>query len=302
MFGTSTYHQTIRKMVVAFGSLFNDISIKRVDSNNVVFETIKIPVAYGPKQKFMVRIAAQPTLSGRPAIILPRIGFMMSQIMYDGTRKLNTIGKNASSISGTLRTQYNPVPYNFIFDLAILAKNAEDAAQIVEQILPNFTPNFTVTIKTVPLMDIAVDCPIILNSVNYTDAYDGDFETRRSLSWDMQFTMKSFLYPELSTGGKPIKEMTISLIVPENVAGEETPDIGSLDAILMEDSTAFTINNVITEDSETLYLESTDVNLLGNTSTQTTATLGIKPKPEDAAADDDFGFSLTLDGDDVSWT
>ena len=301
MFGTSTYHQTIRKMVVAFGSLFNDISIKRVDSNNVVFETIKIPVAYGPKQKFMVRIA-NPTLTGTAAIILPRIGFMMSQIMYDGTRKLNTVGKNASSISGTMRTQYNPVPYNFIFDLAILAKNAEDAAQIVEQILPNFTPEFTVTIKTVPLMDIAVDCPIILNSVNYTDAYDGDFETRRSLSWDMQFTMKTFLYPELSTAGKPIKEISLQIIVPENVSGNADADIGTLDRFLLESSTAFTINSVITEDSESLYLESADVNLLGNTSTQTTATLGIKPKPEDAAADDDFGFSLTLDGDDVSWT
>ena len=138
MFGTTTYHQTIRKMVVAFGTLFNDISVKRTNSSGQVIETLKVPVAYGPKQKFMVRIA-NPNFTG-PAVILPRIGFMMSQIMYDGTRKLITVGQNKANINGTLRSQYNPVPYNFIFDLAILAKNAEDAAQIVEQILPNFTP------------------------------------------------------------------------------------------------------------------------------------------------------------------
>ena len=191
MFGTTTYHQTIRKMVVAFGTLFNDISVKRTNSSGQVIETLKVPVAYGPKQKFMVRIG-NPNLTG-PAVILPRIGFMMSQIMYDGTRKLITVGQNKANINGTLRSQYNPVPYNFVFDLAILAKNAEDAAQIVEQILPNFTPEFTVTINMVPSMDIKTDVPIILNSVNYMDAYDGDFETRRSLSWDMQFTMKSFI-------------------------------------------------------------------------------------------------------------
>ena len=102
MFGTSTYHQTLRKMVIAFGSLFNDISVKRTNSAGAVIETLKVPVAYGPKQKFMVRIA-NPSLKG-PAIVLPRIGFMMSQIMYDGTRKLKTTGRNYSSISGTSRS------------------------------------------------------------------------------------------------------------------------------------------------------------------------------------------------------
>ena len=97
MFGTSTYHQSIRKMVVAFGTLFNDINLKRTNDSGVVIETIKVPVAYGPKQKFMVRVA-NPTFTG-PAVILPRIGFMMSQIMYDGSRKLMSIGKNTSSIS-----------------------------------------------------------------------------------------------------------------------------------------------------------------------------------------------------------
>ena len=295
MFGTSTYHQTLRKMVIAFGSLFNDISIKRTNSAGAVIETLKIPVAYGPKQKFMVRIA-NPNLKG-PAIVLPRIGFMMSQIMYDGTRKLKTTGRNYSSISGTSRSQYNPVPYNFIFDLAILAKNAEDAAQIVEQILPNFTPDFTVTINTVPTMDLKVDCPIILNSVNYIDSYDGDFETRRSISWDMQFTMKGFVYPEISTSGKLIKDIKIDLKIPSNTI---EPNMGDFDKVLLEDSTDFTINSLLQENgTDPLYLESTDDGLLDPLSTES---MRIKPNPLDSEPDDDFGFSVSIDGTETGWT
>tara|TARA_B100000424_G_scaffold31142_1_gene21153 strand:+ start:2710 stop:3597 length:888 start_codon:yes stop_codon:yes gene_type:complete len=295
MFGTSTYHQTLRKMVIAFGSLFNDINIKRTNTSGVVIETLKIPVAYGPKQKFMVRIA-NPSFKG-PAIVLPRIGFMMSQIMYDGTRKLKTTGKNYSSISGTGRTQYNPVPYNFIFDLAILAKNAEDAAQIVEQILPNFTPEFTVTIKTVPEMDVKVDCPIILNSVNYIDSYDGDFETRRAISWDMQFTMKGFVYPELSTTGKLIKDIRVDINVPSNSI-EQT--IGNFDKIILEDSTDFTINSLLQQNgTDALYLESSDEGLLDLSNTES---VGIKPNPLDSEPDDDFGFSVSIDGTETGWT
>ena len=295
MFGTSTYHQTLRKMVIAFGSLFNDISVKRTNSSGAVIETLKVPVAYGPKQKFMVRIA-NPNLKG-PAIVLPRIGFMMSQIMYDGTRKLKTTGRNYSSISGTSRSQYNPVPYNFIFDLAILAKNAEDAAQIVEQILPNFTPEFTVTIKTVPTMDLRVDCPIILNSVNYIDSYDGDFETRRSISWDMQFTMKGFVYPEISTSGKLIKDIKIDLKIPSNTI---EPNMGDFDKILLEDSTDFTINSLLQENgTDKLYLESTDEGLLDPSNTES---ISVKPSPLDSEPDDDFGFSVSIDGTETGWT
>ena len=293
MFGTSTYHQTIRKMVVAFGTLFNDISIKRTNSSGQVIETLKVPVAYGPKQKFMVRIA-NPNLKG-PAIVLPRIGFMMSQIMYDGTRKLKTTGRNYSSISGTSRSQYNPVPYNFVFDLAILAKNAEDAAQIVEQILPNFTPEFTVTINMVPSMDIKTDVPIILNSVNYMDAYDGDFETRRSLSWDMQFTMKSFMYPEIEENKKVIKDISITLSIP---GGSSTEEIGSFDYFRLEDSTHFTINTLLNENGTKLTTETSDHNLqiLGSNET-----IGITPSPLDATGNDDFGFSLSINDEEVKW-
>tara|TARA_B100000029_G_scaffold84364_1_gene75062 strand:- start:936 stop:1820 length:885 start_codon:yes stop_codon:yes gene_type:complete len=293
MFGTSTYHQTIRKMVVAFGTLFNDISIKRTNSSGQVIETLKVPVAYGPKQKFMVRIG-NPNLTG-PAVILPRIGFMMSQIMYDGTRKLITVGQNKANINGTLRSQYNPVPYNFIFDLAILAKNAEDAAQIVEQILPNFTPEFTVTINMVPSMDIKTDVPIILNSVNYMDAYDGDFETRRSLSWDMQFTMKSFMYPEIEENKKVIKDISITLSIP---GGSSTEEIGSFDYFRLEDSTHFTINTLLNENGTKLTTETSDHNLqiLGSNET-----IGITPSPLDATGNDDFGFSLSINDEEVKW-
>ena len=215
--------------------------------------------------------------------------------MYDGTRKLITVGQNKANINGTLRSQYNPVPYNFVFDLAILAKNAEDAAQIVEQILPNFTPEFTVTINMVPSMDIKTDVPIILNSVNYMDAYDGDFETRRSLSWDMQFTMKSFMYPEIEENKKVIKDISITLSIP---GGSSTEEIGSFDYFRLEDSTHFTINTLLNENGTKLTTETSDHNLqiLGSNET-----IGITPSPLDATGNDDFGFSLSINDEEVKW-
>ena len=266
MFGTTTYHQTIRKMVVAFGSLFNNISVKRTNSSGAVIETIMVPVAYGPKQKFMVRIN-QPNLNdGRPAIILPRIGFQMSQVMYDGTRKLISVNKNASSVSGNYTTQHNPVPYNFIFDLNVLVKNAEDGAQIIEQILPNFTPDFTVTLNMIPKMNIKVDVPIVLNSVNYLDAYDGDFETRRAISWDMQFTMKSFMYPELSTTGKIIKEVQVPITIPEQEYISD--EIGAFDRIKLEDSNRRSTNYIRSQDSKgIIFMETSDSNMIGAANT-----------------------------------
>lgn len=298
MFGTTTYHQTIRKMVVAFGSLFNNISVKRTNSSGAVIETIMVPVAYGPKQKFMVRIN-QPNLNdGRPAIILPRIGFQMSQVMYDGTRKLISVNKNASSVSGNYTTQHNPVPYNFIFDLNVLVKNAEDGAQIIEQILPNFTPDFTVTLNMIPKMNIKVDVPIVLNSVNYLDAYDGDFETRRAISWDMQFTMKSFMYPELSTEGKIIKEVQVPITIPEQEYISD--EIGAFDRIKLEDSNRRSTNYIRSQDSSgIIFMETSDSNMIGAANT---AVIKIKPTPEDAdGTSNDFGFSVSIDNEEVPW-
>ena len=140
MFGTYFYHQTSRKMVVAFGSLFNTIEVRRTNSAGSVLETLKVPLAYGPKEKFLTRISADPNLNPKIALSVPRMGFELTSMTYDGVRKLNTMGRNVATGTTGLKKQFNPVPYNWDFSLYIYVKNAEDGTQILEQILPFFTP------------------------------------------------------------------------------------------------------------------------------------------------------------------
>ena len=139
MFGTYFNHQISRKMVVAFGTLFNDIEVRRTDSSDNVVETIKIPLSYGPKDKMLVRITGDPNLNPKVALTVPRMGFELTALTYDGTRKLNTMGRNVKSGTTGLKKQFNPVPYNYDFSLYIFVKNAEDGTQILDQILPFFT-------------------------------------------------------------------------------------------------------------------------------------------------------------------
>ena len=158
MLGSTFYHQTIRKYVAVFGTLFNDINIERKNSSGTVVEKLKVPLAYGPKQKWL--LAVQDTTADRKVVATrtPRMGFAMTGVSYDPARKLSTIGRNVaantSSATTNINTMYNPVPYNFDFELFILVKNAEDGTQILEQILPYFTPEFTVTVNTIPDMNI----------------------------------------------------------------------------------------------------------------------------------------------------
>ena len=152
MLGSTFYHQTVRKYVAVFGTLFNDLNIERKNSSGTVIEKFKVPLAYGPKQKWLLAIQESTTSRKVTSVRVPRMGFALTGLAYDSVRKLNTIGRNiaANTAAGTssLMTQYNPVPYNFDFTLYILVKNAEDGTQILEQILPYFTPEFTVTINT----------------------------------------------------------------------------------------------------------------------------------------------------------
>ena len=193
MFGTHFYHETIKRSVSVFGTLFNNISIKRPGG-----EMMKVPLAYGPRQRWIARLQStlDPTAKAI-AITLPRMGFELTAIEYDSTRKLTkkTQFKTVDSTNPQkMKYQYAPVPYNFGFTLSILVKNTDDGLQIVEQILPYFQPDYTVTINTVPSMGDKRDVPIILTSVSQEDTYDGDFETRQSLSYTLEFTMKNYIY------------------------------------------------------------------------------------------------------------
>ncbi len=198
MLGQQFYHETIRKIIVAFGTTFNNVQLVRKDNSGNITQSMKVPLAYGPKEKFLVRLRADADLSSKVAITLPRIGFEIQNLAYDGTRKLSRVQKfkkvNTGNNTRTLDTQFMPVPYNLDIVLYVLAKQSDDALQIVEQILPFFQPDYTLTVNDMADMGIKRDVPIILNSISYEDNYEGDFDQRRALIYTMNFTCKFYLY------------------------------------------------------------------------------------------------------------
>ena len=212
MLGQQFYHETMRKVVVAFGTIFNNINIVRTNNSGVVTQSMKVPLAYGPKQKFLTRLREDPNLNKKVALTLPRMGFEISGISYDPSRKLNSIQKikktNSSSEGKTMSSQYMPVPYNMDFELVVMAKSSDDALQIVEQILPFFQPDYTITLNDNTAMGTTRDVPIILNGVSYEDSYEGDFTERRVLMYTLTFTSKFYLYGPV-TDQKVIKSVQV---------------------------------------------------------------------------------------------
>jgi hypothetical protein len=198
MFSTTPfYHNLIRKYIITFGTLFNNIYINRTDKNGNRVATIRVPITYGPKDKALTRVLQDPNIDRPTATYpLPMMTFEITGFDYDGTRKLQTINRNAYNDADRSKRkyQYNPVPYNIGFQLSILVKNAEDGTKIVEQILPYFTPDWTVTALLIPEMDIKHDIPVVLNRVNLDDVYEGEFTERRSMIWTLDFTLKGYLY------------------------------------------------------------------------------------------------------------
>ena len=304
MLGSTFYHQTIRKYVAVFGTLFNDINIERKNSSGTVVERLKVPLAYGPKQKWL--LAVQDTTADRKVIATrtPRMGFAMTGISYDTVRKLNTIGRNVkantSSTTTTMVTMYNPVPYNFDFELFILVKNAEDGTQILEQILPYFTPEFTVTVNTIPDMNIKADVPIVLNSSSVADEYEGDLSTRRTITWTLSFVLKGFIYPNL-TSGEIIKTIEVNFRIPGGDKEIELPEF-----IIYEDSTPDTTNYIILDGfgrgtSGAEYRTFSRARIVNENTTDGVQDATIKsrytvvPAPLSATADTDYGFSETFE-------
>ena len=333
MLGSTFYHQTIRKYVAVFGTLFNDINIERKNSSGTVVEKIKVPLAYGPKQKWL--LAVQDTTADRKVVATrtPRMGFAMTGVSYDSVRKLNTIGRNVaantSSTTTNMTTMYNPVPYNFDFQLFILVKNAEDGTQILEQVLPYFTPEFTVTVNTIPDMNIKADVPITLNSADVADEYEGDLTARRTITWTLSFTLKGFIYPNV-TSGEIIKSIEVNFRIPGGDTEIELPEF-----IIYEDSTPDTTNYilldgtnlviftllesgtadtkselrliledggfVLNEESDNTYRTYSRARITNENTTTGVQDASIKsrytvvPTPLSATADTDYGFSETFE-------
>ena len=200
------YHEAIKRAVSVFGTMFNEIDIMRDNADGTATQFVRVPLSYGPKQKFIARVDQAADLmdntKSRVAMTLPRMGFDITALTYDAERKLGKLKQYKLQDSGdntVLRTQFAPVPYNINFGLYVLSKNTEDALQIVEQILPFFTPDFTVTMTTVPGTSEKRDIPIVLQDTSYSDEYEGDFQSRRIITWTLNFEMKTYLYGSISS-------------------------------------------------------------------------------------------------------
>ena len=205
MLGTYYYHEILRRTVIAFGTLFNDINVRHTGNNGENLSQIKVPVSYGPRQKFLARIQLQPDLNKATTLSLPRMSFEMTNIQYDSTRKSGITQTFKASDGDNLKKVFLPVPYNVGFELNILTKQNEDALQIVEQILPFFQPAFNLTVDLVSSIGEKRDIPMVLDSISFQDDYEGDFATRRALIYTLSFTAKTYLFG-------PIAETTEGLI------------------------------------------------------------------------------------------
>ena len=205
MLGTYYYHEIIRKTIVSFGTLFNAISIRHDDKSGNTYSELKVPLAYGPSQKFLARLEQQADLNKPVGITLPRMSFEMNNVSYDSSRKSGVTQTFKASDGTNIKKVFMPVPYNIGFELNILAKLNYDALQIIEQILPYFQPSFNLTVDLVKSIGEKRDIPIVLDSINFQDDYEGDFSTRRALIYTLGFTAKTYLFG-------PVAESTSGLI------------------------------------------------------------------------------------------
>lgn len=206
------YHGITRKVIVAFGSLFSNIRIQRKNAG-VTAQTLAIPIAYAPKEKWLVRIEQDPMLENHTYTTLPRLSFEITSLSYDASRKtnrMNYITINSDTGTNTHSKIYAPVPYNIDISLYALTKTQEDGLQIVEQILPYFTPEYTLSLNAIDNSSIIMDVPIILQGVSVQDDYDGDFSTRRFVTYTMNFTLKCNFYGP-TTNGKIITSSMVDI-------------------------------------------------------------------------------------------
>lgn len=250
------YHKTLRKIVSVFGTLFNDVQVVRSTNAGAEVERINVPLAYGPSQRFLERLKEDPKLNKPSAIQLPRMSFTITSFSYDGNRKLRTTLQNKKVVdSDTLRRQYTGVAYNLGMELVIMAKNNDDANQILEQIIPFFAPDRTETYIPIPELGFKEDLPIILDGVTYSDNYSDDWTSRRNVVYTLLFTIQTFFYGPVKEQGV-IKEAEIDI---HNVASAEP---GVSDQEVLETPRHVRVN--------------------------------IKPDPITADADDNFGYDETI--------
>tara|TARA_B100000676_G_scaffold298216_1_gene340890 strand:- start:1126 stop:2013 length:888 start_codon:yes stop_codon:yes gene_type:complete len=278
MFGHTFYHETLRKYVIVFGTLFNEVHFYRTDDAGNRHQKIRVPLSYGPREKTLARLEGDPNLDRETAITLPRMAFEMTGLAYASERKLNTIRKRQIVVTGEnskMKSIYQPVPYDIAFQLNIMVNRAEDGTKIIEQIMPFFTPEFTVSANILPEMDYKLDIPVILDSVNMQDTYEGDFQTRRALIYQMDFTLKGFFFGPVSKSGQITRANTQFFIDTSVQLANSSPS----NTVVAGISTSANVQH---------SRRSTDPGLdaNGNPTSNSSVTIGR----ENISANDNFGF------------
>lgn len=203
MFGHQFYHGIIRKHIIMFGNMFNDINIDRFDENGNIIQSMNVPIAYGPKQKYLARLREDANLDREVAITLPRLAFEITNISYDANRTLNKMNNVSSRGAGAdvLSSSYTPTPYDLNISLYGMFATQEDAVQVVEQILPFFRPEWTHSVKLVSDLDHYIDIPTVLQDMSIEDSYESDFQTRRAIIYTFNFVVKGYLYGPVKNRG-----------------------------------------------------------------------------------------------------
>jgi hypothetical protein len=265
------YHEILRRTIVSFGSLFNNITIKHKNNSNDVVSVIKVPFAYGPTQKFLARLNQSPDLNKPIQITLPRMSFEFTGLTYDSTRKSTTTqsftAKSATDGKETKKV-YLPVPYNLQFEVSIMSKLNDDALQIIEQILPYFQPAYTMTVELVDEINEKRDVPVILENITMQDDYEGDFTTRRVLIYTLRFTVKTYLFGPTSSATKDIiKKTTISYIAGDTTNTPTREVVYSSEPRAIKNYTGIVITNLTNDIStgDTLISVNDASSILPNT-------------------------------------
>ena len=325
------YNEILRKTIIAFGTLFNNVTIKHFDTDNVT-NVIKVPLAYGPTQKFLARLDQSPDLNKSTAITLPRMSFEFTGLTYDPSRKITTtqqiVVKDPNDGKEAKKT-YMPVPYNMQFELSIMTKLNDDMLQIVEQILPYFQPAYNLTIELVEQIKEKKDIPIVLENITTLDDYDGDFTSRRVLLYTLRFTAKTYLFGPVTSASKDIiKKATVNYIAGRDASsaardvtysaspraikdynGDFVTNISddinmTAKTIVVDDSSGLTAKTYVDLEGEELYIKTINGNKItverGKDNTTITSHLKGAPiklitKEDNQLVEigDDFGF----DGD-----
>jgi hypothetical protein len=272
------YHEILRKTIISFGTLFNNINIQKKDASDTDFSVMKIPLSYGPTQKFLARLEQSGDLNKSTAISLPRMSFEFTGLTYDSSRKVTSTQKIAVKDPDTqkkVNKVFTPVPYNMQFELSIMSKLNDDALQIVEQILPFFQPAFNLSVELIDQIKEKRDIPIILENITMQDDYEGDYSTRRVLLYTLRFTAKTYLFGPV-TRVEPIKQATLSYytdsaekrdlaykVTPRAVKDYDNSIVTNLSADILSSATSITVddasnitaNTYFEIDSESVYIK-----------------------------------------------